>query len=337
MVSWFSLEKSLSSLNKEIGLGILGLGTVGTGVIELLHKNGRRLADSVGRPLVVKRAGVSAIGPRRPLPESLITTDVDSVVHSPGVDIFVEVMGGEHLALDLMLAALYAGKPVVTANKLALAKHWNRLMDAASSTGVPICFEAAVAGGVPIIRTMAAHLVGAKVTRIEGILNGTTNYMLTAMASGRSYKDVLEEAQRLGYAEADPTSDVEGWDALYKIAILAALARREMPEIEKIRREGITHLTQEDFESAAIDGQVIKLVARADLAGTEPIISVQPRRLPHAHPLAGIDGVMNGVLVETSEAGSLFLSGPGAGAGPTATSVVSGIVEAAKWLPDPSL
>lgn len=327
----------MSLSNSEIGIGLLGLGTVGGGVVEILRERKDQISHVSGAKLSVKRAGVRTISESRPVPVSLQTTDVDSVVHSPEVDIFVEVMGGEHLALDLIQAALYAGKPVVTANKLVLAKHWNRLMAAADSTGVPLCFEAAVAGGIPIIRTMKAHLAGARVTRIEGILNGTTNYMLTAMKGGASYAEILLEAQRLGYAEADPSSDVDGWDALYKIAILSALATGSIPDLDSISREGISQLTQEDFESAARDGQTIKLVARADFSGSEPVVSVQPRRLSADHPLSGIDGVMNAVLVDSEETGPLFLSGAGAGGGPTATSVVAGIIEAAAWLPKTEL
>ena len=323
----------MSLSNNEIGIGLLGLGTVGGGVVKILEEREAQITRVVGSKLTVKRAGVRSISSSRPVDVSLQTTDVDSVVHAPDIDIFVEVMGGEPLALDLIQAALFAGKPVVTANKLVLAKHWNRLMAAAESTGVPLCFEAAVAGGIPIIRTMKSHLAGAKVTKIEGILNGTTNYMLTAMKGGASYTEILAEAQKLGYAEADPSSDVDGWDALYKIAILSALATGTMPDLESISREGISHLTQEDFESAALDGQTIKLVARADFSGSTPVVSVQPRRLAEDHPLAGIDGVMNAVLVETEETGPLFLSGAGAGGGPTATSVVAGIIEAAAWLP----
>ncbi len=327
----------MSLSNSEVGIGLLGLGTVGGGVVKILQEREDQIAGLLGVRLAVKKAGVRSINSDRPLDVSLQTTDVDSVVHSPEVDIFVEVMGGEHLALDLIQAALFAGKPVVTANKLVLAKHWNRLMAAAESTGVPLCFEAAVAGGIPIIRTMKAHLGAAKVTRIEGILNGTTNYMLTAMKAGASYGQILAEAQKLGYAEADPSSDVDGWDALYKIAILSALACGTMPNLDSIAREGIAHLTQEDFESAARDGQTIKLVARADFSGTEPVVSVQPRRLSADHPLAGVDGVMNAVLVESVETGPLFLSGAGAGGGPTAASVVAGILEAASWLPKSEL
>jgi homoserine dehydrogenase len=325
-----------------IGVGLLGLGTVGAGVAAIL-------ASPEGRhPLVSELAlrRVAVRDPARPrsvaLDPSLLCADPMAVVDDPAVDIVVEVMGGLEPARSLILRAIAAGKPVVTANKAVIARHGEEIAAAAAQGGVYVLIEAAVGGGIPIIEPLKQSLGGNRIQRVSGIINGTTNYILSRMADeGAAYGAVLADAQRLGYAEADPAADVEGHDAADKIAILASLAFGGPVERSAIATEGIDRLEARDVTYAAQLGYVVKLLAVAErmdgLVGANagpsdalPLdVRVHPTLLPRHHPLAGVHGVNNAILVEGDPVGQVMFFGPGAGAGPTASAVVADILNIA--------
>jgi homoserine dehydrogenase len=329
-----------------IGVGLLGLGTVGAGVAAIL-------ASPEGRhPLVgslaLRRVAVRDPGRVRPvqLPAECLTTDPEAVVDDPAVEIVVEVMGGLEPARSLILRAIAAGKPVVTANKAVIARHGQEIAAAAAERGVYVLIEAAVGGGIPIIEPLKQSLGGNRIQRVSGIINGTTNYILSRMAEeGAAYADVLADAQRLGYAEADPAADVQGGDAADKIAILAGLAYGGPVPREHIPTEGIDRLDSRDVAYAAQLGFVVKLVAVAERMGEtaadgspaatgegDPLpldVRVHPTLLPRQHPLAGVNGVNNAILVEGDPVGRVMFYGPGAGAGPTASAVVADILNIA--------
>ena len=319
-----------------IGIGLLGLGTVGAGVAEIL-RNPQGRHPLVGQ-LQLRRVAVRDLQRPRPLelPTDLLCTDPEAVVHDPAVDIVVEVMGGLEPARSLILAAIAAGKPVVTANKAVIARYGEEIAAAAAQRGVYVLIEAAVGGGIPIIEPLKQSLGGNRIQRVSGIINGTTNYILSRMAAeGAAYGDVLADAQRLGYAEADPAADVEGGDAADKIAILSGLAYGGSIERSAIPTEGINRLDARDVNYADQLGYVVKLVATAQLLGTDPDGTVQldvrvnPTLLPKEHPLAGVHGVNNAILVEGDPVGRVMFYGPGAGAGPTASAVVADILNIA--------
>jgi len=267
------------------------------------------------------------------LPEELVTTDPSAVVSDPEVRLVVELMGGQDPAGDLVLAALEGGKPVVTANKELLAARGPELVAAAARSGVPLLFEAAVGGGIPIIRPLAETLAGEPVQRVMGIVNGTTNHILTDMAeSGTSYEDALAEAQRLGYAEADPTADVSGADAAAKAAILASLAFGTWVGFDAVFREGIEGISPADFAFAARFGYVVKLLAVAERVAGGVSVRVHPVMIPTTHPLASIRGATNAVFITGPSIGELLFAGPGAGGAPTATAVLGDVIDAARDL-----
>ncbi|MGA1302566.1 MAG: homoserine dehydrogenase [Cyanobium sp.] len=325
-----------------IGVGLLGLGTVGAGVAAIL-------ASPEGRhPLVSELAlrRVAVRDPARPravsLDPALLCADPMAVVDDPAVEIVVEVMGGLEPARSLILRAIAAGKPVVTANKAVIARHGEEIAAAAAQGGVYVLIEAAVGGGIPIIEPLKQSLGGNRIQRVSGIINGTTNYILSRMADeGAAYGAVLADAQRLGYAEADPAADVEGHDAADKIAILASLAFGGPVERSAIATEGINRLEARDVTYAAQLGYVVKLLAVAErmdgLVGADgapsdalPLdVRVHPTLLPRHHPLAGVHGVNNAILVEGDPVGQVMFFGPGAGAGPTASAVVADILNIA--------
>jgi homoserine dehydrogenase len=328
-----------------IGVGLLGLGTVGAGVAAIL-------ASPQGRhPLVgsleLRRVAVRDLARSRAvaLPPELLTTSPEAVVDDPAVEIVVEVMGGLEPARSLILRAIAAGKPVVTANKAVIARHGEEIAAAASARGVYVLIEAAVGGGIPIIEPLKQSLGGNRIQRVSGIINGTTNYILSRMADeGAAYADVLADAQRLGYAEADPAADVQGADAADKIAILAGLAYGGPVPREQIPTEGIDRLDSRDVAYATQLGFVVKLVAVAErlddgvgdagpgVAADDPLplaVRVHPTLLPRQHPLAGVHGVNNAILVEGDPVGRVMFYGPGAGAGPTASAVVADILNIA--------
>ena len=319
-----------------IGIGLLGLGTVGAGVAAIL-------ASPTGRhPLVgelaLKLVAVRDMNRPRPieLAVELLTTDPEAVVDDPNVDIVVEVMGGLEPARSLILRAIAAGKPVVTANKAVIARYGEEIAAAAAQKGVYVLIEAAVGGGIPIIEPLKQSLGGNRIKKVSGIINGTTNYILSRMADeGAAYGAVLADAQQLGYAEADPAADVEGGDAADKIAILSALAYGGSVPRAAIPTEGINTLDARDVAYAAQLGYVVKLLAVAQYLGTaadgaaQLDVRVHPTLLPKGHPLAGVHGVNNAILVEGDPVGQVMFYGPGAGAGPTASAVVADILNIA--------
>ena len=319
-----------------IGIGLLGLGTVGAGVAAIL-------ASPTGRhPLVgelaLQRVAVRDLNRPRPIELSgeLLTTDPEAVVDDPSVDIVVEVMGGLEPARSLILRAIAAGKPVVTANKAVIARYGEEIAAAAAEKGVYVLIEAAVGGGIPIIEPLKQSLGGNRIQKVSGIINGTTNYILSRMADeGAAYGAVLADAQQLGYAEADPAADVEGGDAADKIAILSALAYGGSVPRAAIPTEGINTLEARDVAYAAQLGYVVKLLAVAQYLGTaadgtaQLDVRVHPTLLPKGHPLAGVHGVNNAILVKGDPVGQVMFYGPGAGAGPTASAVVADILNIA--------
>ena len=313
-----------------IGIGLLGLGTVGAGVAQILQTPDGR--HPLVRELELRQVAVRSLDRPRPveLAPEVLTTDPAAVVNNPAVDLVVEVMGGIEPARSLILAAIEAGKPVVTANKAVIARHGAEIAAAAAAKGVYVLMEAAVGGGIPILEPLKQSLGGNRIERVSGIINGTTNYILTRMAEeGASYASVLADAQALGYAEADPAADVQGGDAADKIAILTGLAYGGLVPREDIPTEGIDQLQTRDIDYARELGFVVKLLAVAerhgsDADGTEVVdVRVHPTLVAKDHPLAGVNGVNNAILVEGDPIGRVMFYGPGAGAGPTASAVVA--------------
>ncbi|MCG6134795.1 MAG: homoserine dehydrogenase [Nostoc sp. LLA-1] len=315
-----------------VKLGILGLGTVGTGTVQLLQ-------DLVGRnPLLqeieIYRVGVRSLDKIREveLPAEVLTTDLEAIVSDPAVDIVVEVMGGLEPARSLILQALKNGKHVVTANKAAIARFGAEIFTTANQAGVYVMLEAAVGGGIPVIQPLKHSLRVNRIHTITGIVNGTTNYILTRMQTeGSDFSDVLADAQRLGYAEADPTADVEGLDAADKIAILASLGFDGRINLQDVYCEGIRQVSKTDITYAEKLGFVIKLLAIAKQStpsspSSSLSVRVHPTLVPKAHPLASINGVYNAILVEGEPIGEVMFFGPGAGAGATASAVTSDIL-----------
>lgn len=311
-------------------VGLLGLGTVGTGTAEIL-------LDSAGRhPLLqeveIKRVGVRSLDKPRAVsfPPDTLTTDLEAVATDPEIEIVVELMGGLEPARMLILKAIAQGKHIVTANKAVIARHGDEIFAAACDAGVYVLLEAAVGGGIPIVQPLKESLGVNRIHRITGIVNGTTNYILTQMSAvGADFADVLAEAQQLGYAEANPTADVDGWDAADKISILASIAFGGRIQREELHCEGIRQVGAADIAYAKQLGYVIKLLAIAQQesdAGGALQVRVHPTLLPIAHPLASINGVYNAILVEGKPIGQVMFFGPGAGAGPTASAVVSDII-----------
>lgn len=311
-------------------LGLLGLGTVGTGTAEiLLNPEGR---NPLLKEIEIKSVGVRSLSKARSVsfPEGVLTDDLESIVNDPEIDIIVELMGGLEPVRSLLLKAIANGKHVVTANKAAIATHGAEIFDAAQEAGVYVLLEAAVGGGIPILKPLKEALGVNRISRITGIVNGTTNYILTQMTQkGANFADVLAEAQNLGYAEADPTADVGGLDAADKIAILASLAFGGRIKREDVYTEGITKVDAADISYAQQLGFTIKLLAIAQQKTTDGQslqLRVHPTLLPQDHPLASINGVYNAILVEGEPIEQVMFYGPGAGAGPTASAVVSDIV-----------
>jgi len=327
-----------------IKIGLLGLGTVGAGTAEiLLSPDGRH---SLLQELEIYRVGVRDISRTRSLqlPENVLTTDLEAIATDPEIDIVVELIGGLEPARSLILQAIANGKHVVTANKAVIARYGSEIFDAANEKGVYVMLEAAVGGGIPVIQTLKQSLGANRIKSVTGIVNGTTNYILTRMQTeGADFGEVLADAQQLGYAEADPTADVDGLDAADKIAILASLAFGGRIKLADIHCEGIRQVSAADIDYADKLGFVIKLLAIAqetsqiseqngDAEGELLSIRVHPTFVPKAHPLASVNGVYNAILVEGDAIGQLMLYGRGAGAGPTASAVVSDILNVAAIL-----
>ena len=316
-------------------IGMLGCGVVGSQVARLLTLDAEELSTRSLARLVLKKIAVKDISvPRDGLDASLFTTDAQSVVSDPDIDLIIEVMGGIDPARALILSAIAHDKSVVTANKALLATHGDELYSAAERKGVDLYYEAAVAGAIPILRLLRESLVGDYVTRIMGIVNGTTNFILTKMdEEGRAFEDVLAQAQLLGYAEADPTADVEGFDAAAKAAILAGLAFHTRVTADEVYREGISSITPEDIAVAKSMNHVIKLLAIAELTPKDHIsVRVHPTLIPRTHPLAAVRDAYNAVFVEAESAGELMFYGRGAGGAPTASAILGDVVAVARHI-----
>ena len=318
----------MSAELKTISIGMLGCGVVGSQVARLLQSDEQELSERSGALLVLKKIGVRSTAARDGIDPSMITTDLQSVVSDPEINIVIEVMGGIEPARTLILEAIKNKKSVITANKALLATHGHELFNAADAAKVDLYYEAAVAGAIPIIRSMRESLAGDQITRVMGIVNGTTNYILTKMAEeGRDFNDVLKEAQALGYAEADPTADIEGHDAAAKAALLASLAFHSTVTIDEVYCEGITGISVDDVNAAKAMGSVIKLLAIAELTVKDEIsVRVHPVMLPNSHPLASVRNAFNAVYVESESAGQLMFYGRGAGGAPTASAILGDLV-----------
>ena len=311
---------------------MLGCGNVGGPLVRLVAARRDAIVERTGITLDVVRVAVrDATKARDGIDPALLTDDAESVVSDPNVDVVIELIGGIEPARALILKALEANKPVVTGNKELLASHGAELFAAADRVGVDLLFEAAVAGGIPIMRPLRESLIGERVHRVIGIVNGTTNYILTRMAeAGATYADALAEAQSLGFAETDPTADVDGFDAAAKIAILATIAFGKRVVADDVHREGIADVRAADVEVARRFGYVIKLLGVAEeLADGSISVRVHPAMLPSNHPLANVRGAFNAVFVEGDAVGELMFYGRGAGGAPTASAVLGDVVDAA--------
>lgn len=314
-------------------LGMLGCGIVGAQVARLLQMDNRELSTRSGAQLALSKIAVRDLKlVREGVDQRLLTTDVHSIVTDPEIDIVIEVMGGIDPARELILAAIANGKSVVTANKALLATYGADLYSAADKAGVDLYYEGAVAGAIPILRPLRESLVGDHVKRIMGIVNGTTNYILTKMdEEGRAFADVLAEAQSLGYAETDPTADVEGFDAAAKAAILAGLAFHTRVTAADVYREGIGAITATDVAVAKSMNHVIKLLAIAELTSDNKIsVRVHPALISRNHPLAAVRDAFNAVFLEAQSAGELMFYGRGAGGAPTASAILGDVVAVAR-------
>jgi len=318
---------------QPIHVGLLGLGTIGTGVARVLIENAANLEKRAGRPVVLKKAvdlnidrdfGVN-------IPEGCLSTDANEVLDNPEIDIVVEVIGGVKPAKSFIERALAGGKHVVTSNKEVIAKHGFEFLEIARKSGVNLYYEAAVGGGIPIIHGLKNCLSANNIQEIVGIMNGTTNFILTKMAQeGADFADVLREAQQAGYAEADPTADVEGYDVAYKLSILASIAFNSQFSYEDIYFEGITNVAPEDIAIASDMGYVIKLVAiGVERQDGRVELRVHPAMIPEAHPLANVDGTFNAVFVKGNYIDECMFYGHGAGMLPTASAVVADVMDIA--------
>jgi homoserine dehydrogenase len=318
-----------------INIGFLGFGTVGAGAFQTLCDNLPSITLKVGRPLAVKSVAVRNWNQPRyanaPLCTAQRAKDAWAVVEDPEIDIVVECMGGVEPAAELVLQALRNHKNVVTANKELIARRGREILEEADKQGVDIQFEAAVAGGIPIIRALKESLAGNRIQRMIGIVNGTTNYILTQMTErGCEFTTALAEAQAKGYAEKDPTADVEGHDAAYKLSILASIAFESRVDVEQVHREGIAGLTLADIEYARQLGYVVKLLAIGEETPAGLLLRVHPTYLHHSHPLTSVSGAFNAIWVQGSSVGKVMFYGQGAGSLPTGSAVVGDIIDIAR-------
>lgn len=315
--------------SRTLSIGMLGCGVVGSNVARLLSEDSGDFAARSGANLVLAKVAVKDTKKKREsIPASIVTSDAYSVVTDPAIEIIIEVMGGIEPARELLLTAIKNGKSIITANKALLAKHGAELFDAADKNGVDLYYEAAVGGAIPILRPLRESIVGDHVHRVMGIVNGTTNYILTKMDENRSdFATVLKEAQALGYAEADPSADVDGLDAAAKAAILAGLAFHTRVSSSDVWSEGIRNITPRDIEVARDIDHVIKLLAIAETTKSGAVsIRVHPTLLPRQHPLASVRNAFNAVFVEAESAGELMFYGRGAGGAPTASAVLGDLI-----------
>ena len=318
---------------KEVVLGLLGLGNIGGGVWDLIRTFGAETAVRTGISLRVKKALVldKKIHGGHEVPEEVLTTDRADILEDPEIQVVCEFLGGEQPAAGMMLRALENGKTVVTANKMALSLHFDELRAMAKKTGAGLYYEASVGGAIPIINAIQSPLIANHIEQMMGIVNGTTNYILTRMAAeGAEYETVLKDAQRLGLAEPDPTADVEGMDAAYKLSILGSLAFHSRIRVEDVYREGITRVNTEDIAFGREMGYVLKLLAIGKDNGDTIEARVHPAFLPADHPLARVDGSLNAVYLYGHSFKDMMLEGRGAGDAPTASAIVGDIVQAAQ-------
>ncbi len=321
---------------KTVRVAVLGAGVVGSQVVRLLREQGDELSARVGATLQLVGVAVRRINHHPEIPAELLTTDAASLVARDDIDVVIEVIGGVDPTKELLLSALRRGAAVVTANKALLAEEGPALYEAADAAGADLYFEAAVAGAIPLVRPIRESLAGDRISRMMGIVNGTTNFILWQMAEqGSSYELALKEATRLGYAEADPTADVDGFDAAAKAAILASIGFHTRVGAADVHREGIADVSAADIQAAAELDCVIKLLAICERVqgadgGDAVSARVHPVMLPKSHPLAGVDGAYNAVYVEAESAGRLMFYGPGAGGAPTASAVLGDLVAVAR-------
>ncbi|WP_025771130.1 homoserine dehydrogenase [Thioalkalivibrio sp. HK1] len=320
---------------QPVRIGLLGLGTVGGGTVNVLARNAEEIARRAGRAIVVEQAAVRSMERNRicSLDDIALTTDPEAVVRNPEIDVIVELIGGTEPARSLVLTAIDHGKHVVSANKALIATHGNEIFGAAGEKGVMVAFEAAVAGGIPIIKTLREGLSGNRIEWLAGIINGTSNFILTRMREkGASFAEALAEAQELGYAEADPTFDIKGVDAAHKLSILAAIAFGMPIDFDRVHTEGIDDITTEDIGYAEQLGYRIKHlgIARRSDEGVE--MRVHPTLVPERDLLANVNDVMNAVLIKGDAVGRTLLNGAGAGAEPTASAVVADLVDVVRTL-----
>ncbi|WP_375500887.1 homoserine dehydrogenase [uncultured Jatrophihabitans sp.] len=323
-------------MSRAIRVGLLGCGVVGSQVARLIREQGDELAQRIGAPLELVAVAVRRPARHADIPAELLTTDADSLVTRDDIDVVVEVVGGIEPVRGLLLAALSGGKSVVSANKALLADDGATLHDAAAKAGVDLYYEAAVAGAIPLLRPLRESLAGDRITRVMGIVNGTTNFILSRMdATGAGFDEALAEATALGYAEADPTADVDGYDAAAKAAILAGLAFHTRVTMSDVYREGIGDVTAADIASAKAMDCTVKLLAicerAVDADGREQVsVRAHPAMIPRSHPLAGVGDAYNAVFIEAEAAGSLMFYGRGAGGAPTASAVLGDLVAVAR-------
>ncbi len=320
-------------------IGICGLGTVGSGLFNLLESNRAEIERKVGRDIILSQVGCRRDHPDCDLSSTNVTRDIFEVANNPDVDVLVELIGGTDVAKDLVMQAISNGKHIVTANKALIALHGDEVFSAAEQAGVSVHYEAAVAGGIPIVKSIREGLAGNTIEWVAGIINGTTNFILTEMSregSNRSFDDVLGEAQALGYAEADPTFDVEGIDAAHKLTILAAIAFGVPLNFSAMYTEGISAISADDIKFADELGYCIKHLGIARQSGDGLELRVHPTLVEKDQMLAQVNGVMNAVMVGSDAAGSTMYYGAGAGAGPTASSVMADIIDIGRGgkLPD---
>ena len=314
---------------EKIRVGILGFGTVGEGTYRMICDNEEEVLQKIGVPIEVRRIGIRDPKKPRSLPGEFFTTDLDEIVCDPEIDVVLELIGGEEPALTLIDKALDSGKHVVTANKELIAKHGSRLVTKARALGLDLHFEAAVGGGIPIVQPLKHQLAGNDIVKMMGVLNGTSNYILTKMYDEeQTFDEALAGAQAAGYAEADPSNDVDGFDTMYKIAILSAIAFGKQVPLEGVYREGIRKVTQKDMHYAEVLGYRIKLLGIVEeIAQGEVMVRVHPTLVPEDHQIAKVEDAYNALWLHGDFVGDLMFSGRGAGSFPTASAVVGDLID----------
>ena len=318
---------------KPVNVGICGLGTVGGGTFNVLTENAQDIARRAGREIVIAQVGARRDNPACDTSTTTVSRDIFEVAKNPDIDIVVELIGGYDIAKQLVMTAIENGKHVVTANKALIAEHGDEIFAAAEAKGVSVMYEAGVAGGIPIIKALREGLAANNVNWLAGIINGTGNFILTEMRDkGRDFNDVLKEAQELGYAEADPTFDVEGIDAAHKLTILSSIAYGIPLQFERCFTEGISKITRDDVEYAEELGYRIKHLGVSRKSANGIDLRVHPTLIPESRPIATVDGVLNAVMVNGNAVGDTLYVGAGAGAGPTASAVVADIVDLARTI-----